>query len=190
MPRRRFAFWLVAFTLLPLAVGQPTPPAASQPDKPAGSISVKDGRRVSWEGWQFGWSIHPRNGLVLEDVSFAGRSVLKYAGLAEIFVPYNRGTPRPEDFGDGIAARLIELVPGKDCVPAATACLAFDAQGKPEGKRVVMMHEEATGLSYVGNLGRAYGKTLVLWCAYDLDGYHYVSRWHFRDDGCLTPEIG
>src|SRR5262249_53995455 len=91
---------------------------------------------------------------------------------------------------DGIAPRLIELFPGKDCASRAGTCLAWNAGGKAEGKRVVMMHEEGTGLSYVGNLGRAYGKALVLWCAYDLDGYHYVSRWHFRDDGCLSPEIG
>src|SRR5262249_27965534 len=130
------------------------------------------------------------NGLVLEDVSFQGRSVLKYAGLAEIFVPYNRGWPRPTDFNAGISESLIELFPGKDCAPAATRCLAWNAQGKAEGKRVVMMHDESTALAYVGNLWRAYGKALVLWCAYDLEDYFYVSRWHFREDGCLTPEIG
>src|SRR5262245_31489361 len=187
---RRLAFWLVALGLFLLPPGGPTPRAAPGPGRPAEATGVKDGRRVRWEGWEFRWSIHPRNGLVLERVSFRGRSVLRYAGLAEIFVPYNRGWPRPEDFRLGIGGRLIELVPGRDCVPAASGCQAFDAQGRPEGKRVVMMHEEATGLSYVGNLGRAYGKALVLWCAYDLDGYHYLSRWHFRDDGCLTPEIG
>src|SRR5258708_39749285 len=31
---------------------------------------------------------------------------------------------------------------------------------------------------------------LVMWCAYNLDGYFYISRWRFRDDGCLMPEIG
>jgi len=193
---RRHVFWLVALALLLLV--RPTPPAASRgtttpakdATKPASSLRV-NGRQVSWEGWEFAWSIHPRNGLVLEDVHYAGRSVLKYAGMAEIFVPYNRGSPRPEDFGDGIGKRLIELLPGKDCVPtAAGTCLAYNARGKAEGRRVVMMHEEATGLSYLGDLGRAYGKALVLWCAYDLDGYRYISRWHFREDGQLTPEIG
>src|SRR5262249_38647362 len=103
---RRLVFWLVALALLPFPLARPAPPAASEPKKLAGSLTVKDGRHVRWEGWQFTWSVHPRNGLVLEDVSFAGRSVLKYAGLAEIFVPYNRGTPRPEDFGTGIGTRL------------------------------------------------------------------------------------
>jgi primary-amine oxidase len=187
---RLFAFWALALGLFLLPLGRLTPPAASELKKPEGGPVIKDGRHVSWEGWQFTWSIHPRNGLVLENVSFQKRSVLKYAGLAEIFVPYNRGSPRPHDFGGGIASRLVPLIPGKDCVPAAGSCLAWNAQGKAEGRRVVMMHEEATGLSYLGNLGRAYGKTLVLWCAYNLSGYYYVSRWHFREDGCLTPEIG
>ena len=48
-------------------------------------------------------------------------------------------------------------------MPAPVTCVAWNAKGKAEGKRAVMMHEEATGLSYVGNLGRAYGKRLVLW---------------------------
>ncbi len=190
MSGRRFAFWVVAFGLLLFPLGELAPPAASEPKKAPGALVIKEGRKVSWEGWQFSWSIHARNGLVLENVFFRGRSVLKYAGLAEIFVPYNRGAPRPHDFGAGIAPRLVELFPGKDCVPAAVSCLAWNAHGKAEGKRVVMMHEEATGLCYLGNLGRAYGKTLVLWCAYNLSGYYYVSRWHFREDGCLTPEIG
>jgi primary-amine oxidase len=105
-------------------------------------------------------------------------------------VPYNKGQPRPQDFGGGIGSRLIELFPGKDCVPGALTCMAWNAQGKEEGKRVVMMHEEGTGLNYVGNLGRSHGKGLILWCAYNLSGYHYLSRWHFRDDGILIPEIG
>ncbi len=187
MSRRRLAFTAVALALLLLPVGRATPEPTPELARPAD----KDGRQVSWEGWKFRWSIHRRNGLVLEDVSFRGRSVLRYAGLAEIFVPYNRGDPRPEDFGGGIGPRLIELFPGKDCVPTAAAtCKAWNAHGKETGRRVVMMHEEATGLSYVGNLGRAYGKTLVLWCAYNLSGYYYISRWHFREDGALTPEIG
>jgi primary-amine oxidase len=190
MKRSRTYFALAGLGLLLLSLGRPTSPAAPPAQQAAGKPLADDGRAVSWEGWKFRWSIHPRNGLVLEDVSFRGRSVLKYAGLAEIFVPYNRGEPRPEDFGGGIGPRLIELFPGKDCVPAAVNCLAWNAQGEPKGRRVVMMHEEATGLAYVGNLGRSYGKTLVLWCAYNLSGYHYLSRWNFREDGTLMPEIG
>jgi len=177
------------FLSLPALPGEgPAPHARAQPKD--STLEIKDGKHVRWEGWDFHWSIHPRNGLVLENVSFKERSVLRYAGLAEVFVPYNRGEPRPEDFGDGIARKMIELFPGKDCVPGSLGCYAWNKDGTAAGKRYVMLHEEGTGLSYVGNLGRAYGKMLVLWCAYNLDGYHYISRWRFLGDGTLMPEIG
>jgi primary-amine oxidase len=190
MSRFRLGAWLVVFVLSLVPLGWLAHRAVSQLKGPPGAVAVQVRKQVSWQGWQFQWSIHPRNGLVLENVSFQGRSVLKYAGLAEIFVPYIRGQPRPEDFGSGIAARMIELVPGKDCVPGALSCTAWNTQGNEEGQRFVMMHEEALGLSYLGNLGRATGKMLILWCAYDMDGYYYLSRWRFRDDGCLMPEVG
>jgi primary-amine oxidase len=190
MWQRHPGFWLLAIGLLLAPLGWPGHQAGSQSTDLPGAVAFQQGRQVSWQGWQFHWSIHRRNGLVLEKVTFQGRSVLKYAGLAEIFVPYNRGQPRPEDFGDGIGPKMVELFPGQDCVPGALTCRSWNAQGKEEGKRLVMLHEEAAGLSYLGNLGRAYGKMLILWCAYDLDGYYYISRWRFHDDGCLIPEVG
>src|SRR5690349_12916076 len=71
----------------------------------------KAGNRVQWQGWDFTWSIRPREGLSLANVKFKGKSVLKFAALVEIFVPYNKGDPRPEDFGSGIGNRLVELFP-------------------------------------------------------------------------------
>jgi primary-amine oxidase len=150
----------------------------------------KAGQAVTWEGWSFRWAVRRREGLVLTDVAFQGRSVLKYAGLAEIFVPYNRGQPRPEDFREGMGNTLVALIPGQDCLPGSTACRLFDAQGKQDGKRVVMMHEESAGLVYMGKKGRAYGKMLVLWCMSRLGGYTYITSWRFRDDGCLMPQMG
>jgi primary-amine oxidase len=190
MPGRRICLVIVAACLLLIPFSGPAQKDENPKERPKGLV-VEDGNRVRWEGWTFNWSIHPRNGMVLENVAFQGRSVLKYAGLAEIFVPYNRGEPRPEDFdGGGIGGKLIPLEPGKDCVPGSLSCVALNSKGKAEGKRLVMMHEESTGLSYLGNLGRAYGKMLTVWCAYNLGGYHYISRWRFRDDGCLMPEVG
>jgi primary-amine oxidase len=149
----------------------------------------KAGNPVEWEGWSFRWSVRRREGLVLTDVFYRGRKVLKYAGLAEIFVPYNRGQPRPEDFREGMGNTLVQLIPGKDCTPG-TVCQVFDAAGKTEGKRVVMMHEESAGLVYMGRAGRAYGKMLVLWSMSRLGGYTYITSWRFRDDGCLMPHAG
>jgi primary-amine oxidase len=188
MFHRRYHWLLFASALLIAPVAERSnltaPLAARQQADP------KVGNTVEWEGWSFNWSIQPRNGLVLTDVSFRGRKVLKYAGLAEIFVPYDRGQPRPEDFGGGIGNRFEEIIPGKDCIPGSLRCQTFNAEGKEEGKRIVMIHEESIGLSYKGGNGRAYGKKLVIWNVYNLGGYHYINRWRFRDDGCILPEIG
>ena len=182
--RPAHAFWAATALALLLSSSSQQPTRAQ-----LAGAKAATGHSVKWQGWSFHWQIRPREGLTLTDVSFQGRSVLKFASLQEIFVPYNRGEPRPEDFGNGIGNRLQPLIPGKDCVPGG-ACQAFNAQGGEEGKRVVMIHEESTGLSYLGPRGRAYGKMLTVWCAYDLGGYFYINRWRFHDDGCLEPQVG
>ena len=181
--------WILA-ALLPLCLTLSDRAAFREPVQAGEEPTNKAGNRVQWQGWDFTWSIRPREGLSLSNVSFKGKSVLKFAALVEIFVPYNKGDPRPEDFGSGIGNRLVQLFPGKDCIPGTSACQAFDLKGQEKGKRYVMMHEESTGLSYIGPGGRAYGKMLTLWCTYNLGGYLYISRWRFLDDGCLMPEIG
>ena len=159
------------------ALGEAPPPAP------------QDGQLVQWRDWRFRWDIRLREGLVLSDVTFAGKSVLKHAALAEIFVPYDPGQPRPEDSLDGMGRALMELVPGRDCIPG-TVCQMFDREGKRAGKPVVAMHEEATGPLYMGDMGRAYGSMLILWCSAQLGDYTYFIRWRFRDDGVLMPQVG
>src|SRR6266849_6283338 len=70
--------------------------ARADEEQPASKAA---GQHVQWQGWEFTWSIRPSEGLSLSNVRFQGKSVLKFAGLVEIFVPYNKGDPRPEDFG-------------------------------------------------------------------------------------------
>jgi len=166
---------------VPLSAPAQQPP----PDPLAGGNAVK------WEGWSFNWKILPRQGVVLTHVSFQNRSVLKYAGIAEVFVPYNSGEPRPEDqrfhpFGEN----LIPLIPGEDCLPGGT-CRAYAADGSlSNDKPVVMIHEEAPSLVYLGNEGRTHSKMLILWSAYALGDYTYIVRWRFGQDGSIHPEVG
>jgi primary-amine oxidase len=156
-----------------------------------------DGRKVQWEGWSFTWSLRTVEGLVLNDVYFKGRKVLNYAGLAELFTAYDQGQPRPLDLSqNGLGEPRAPIVPGVDC-SSGEWCKVFDAQGKEVGKGavpMVMMHEERTGPNYLGAFGRAPGKTLVLWSAGRFtggqDGYTFLIRWKFRDDGTLIPEVG
>jgi primary-amine oxidase len=150
-----------------------------------------------WEGWSFDWSLRRVEGLVLTDVSFQGRKVLNYAGIAEIFTPYDQGEPRPVDFyQNGLGEAAVPLVPGRDC-SSGEWCKLFDAHGREVTERttpVVMLHEERTGPQYLGQFGRAPGKTLVLWAAGRFtgppDGYTFLVRWKFQNDGTLVPEVG
>ncbi len=178
--------------------GWTPPPAKGQPPPREAPPDPKAGQHVEWEGWTFNWSLRVREGLVLHEVYFRGRKVLKYAGLAEIVVAYDEGVksvdfgdPRP-DFGP------LPLLPGVDC-GSGSWCKAFDAKGNeaaPGTLAVVMMHEENAGPNYVGNFGRVPAKVLVLWSTLNYfyngrpDGYIYLIRWKFRDDGTLMPEIG
>jgi primary-amine oxidase len=196
-PRRSiFSFRLAlpalgALALLALCIG----PAESQKKPPAPAAA--DGRKVEWGGWKFRWSLRPIEGLVLLDVHYRGRKVLKYAGLAELLTAYDQGEPRPLDFSqNGLAEPPVTIVPGVDC-SSGEWCKVFDANGKDATRGAVaqvMMHEERTGPNYLGQFGRAPGKTLVLWSAGRFsggdDGYTFLLRWKFRDDGTLIPEVG
>ena len=176
---RFFLTWTFAITISHFSLAQ----------QPA-SDPLADGNAVKWEDWSFNWKILPRQGVVLTHVSFQNRSVLKYAGIAEVFVPYNSGEPRPEDqrfhpFGEN----LIPLIPGEDCLPGGT-CRAYAANGSLSEHPVVMIHEEAPSLVYLGNEGRTHAKMLILWSAYALGDYTYIVRWRFGTDGSIHPEVG
>src|SRR5262245_789312 len=88
--------------------------------------NLSGGGPVRWEGWAFNWKVHLRQGVVLTDVSFQGKSVLKYAAVAEVFVPYHPGQPRPMDQRDHpFGKNLVPLQPGQDCLPGGT-CRGYD----------------------------------------------------------------
>lgn len=168
-------------------------PAASQ-KKPT---TTTDGTKVQWEGWSFNWSLRKLEGLVLSDVYYRGRKVLNYAGIAELLTAYDQGEPRPLDLDqNGLGEPHLPIVPGIDC-SSGEWCKVFDARGKAvtkTGVPMVMIHEERTGPNYLGGFGRVPGKTLVVWSAGRFtggsDGYTFIVRWKFRDDGTLIPEVG
>ena len=92
----------------------------TQPDGP--SFTVTDCNVVKWQNWSFRVGFNYREGLVLHDVEFDGRSVLKRGSLVEMAVPY--ADPRAPysrkcafdvgDYGLGYCANSLEL--GCDCL--------------------------------------------------------------------------
>ena len=159
------------------------------------------GHDVAWEGWKFKWQFREIEGLVLTDVYFKEMSVLKYIGLAEIYVPYATGSPRPVDFSlGGFKGNPMPIEVARDCY-AQGSCRALNKDGsKATGDFAdVMIHDENIGFAYAGATGRAPGKMLVLWsmCHFpgpgdgiNNDGYTYVIRWKLFNDGRIRAEVG
>ena len=160
-----------------------------------------EGHEVEWEGWKFNWQFREIEGLVLTNVNFKGKSVLKYIGLAEIYVPYATGSPRPVDFTlGGFKGNPMPIEVARDCY-AKGSCRALNKDGsRATGEFAdVMIHDEGTGFAYAGATGRAPGKKLVLWsmCHFpgpgdgvNNDGYTYVIRWKLFNDGRIRAEVG
>jgi primary-amine oxidase len=146
---------------------------------------------VKWQKWAFSWQIRPREGVVLREVTFDGRPVLKYAGVAEVFVPYHAGEPRPMDQRDHpFGKNMIPLEPGADCLPGGQ-CEAFDKDGKRTARRAsVMIHEDAPAIVHLGRTQRTRAKMLTLWSAYALGDYTYIFQWRFGEDGSIMPRVG
>lgn len=174
-------------SLLLALVGCAVPASAVAQDK--GKFT--DGYPVKWEGWSFNWRILERQGLVITNIHFQDRMVMKYLGVAEVFVPYHPGQPRPMDQRDSpFGLNFVPLKVGTDCLPGGT-CKGYGFDGKPTNDKVaVMMHVEDPSPIYIGAEGRAKAKTLTLWCAYTLGGYIYIFQWRFREDGVILPQVG
>ena len=56
------------------------------------SFTVKD-NHLEWQKWDLRIGFTPREGLVLHQINYAGRSIIYRASLSEMFVPY--GDPGP-----------------------------------------------------------------------------------------------
>lgn len=91
--------------------------------QPAGpSFSIEDENVINWQKWSMRVTFNPREGAVLHDVRFDGRSVLYRLSFSDMTVPY--ADPRPPfhrkqafDFGDGtLGDACNNLQVGCDCL--------------------------------------------------------------------------
>jgi primary-amine oxidase len=96
-----------------------------QPDGPSFRVDSATSA-VEWQKWSFQLGFNYREGVVLHNVAFDGRSVLKRMSLVEMAVPY--ADPHPPfhrkcafdvgDYGLGYCANSLEL--GCDCLGASS----------------------------------------------------------------------
>jgi primary-amine oxidase len=173
----------------------------SQPDGASFTIS---GQEIRWQNWRFRYTMHPREGLVLQTVGYedAGRvrPILYRAALSEMAVPYGdsdrnwrwRSAFDVGEYGMGRLASSIE--PDTDAPPNATLIDVTYAgdDGKPYVlKRAVGIYERDGGMlwkhyeSYSKTNESRRARELVVFFIATIGNYDYAINWIFHQDGVL-----
>ncbi|MHC5745720.1 MAG: primary-amine oxidase [Nostoc sp.] len=170
------------------------------------SFQIKD-NEISWQGWKFRYSMHPRNGLMLYQVTHNDgeniRPVLYRASLSEMVVPY--GDPEPTwsfrnafDVGEynlGLLANTMEL--GKEIPENGLLLNAVFAneQGEPyQIPGVIGIYEHDNGMlwkHYEYNTQRndvRRSRELIMKMTVAIDNYDYSINWIFHQDGTLEVQ--
>lgn len=126
-----------------------------QPDGP--SFKVTDESLVEWQKWRFRVSFNPREGAVLHDVHYDGRSVMYRMSISEMTVPYADARPGYQrkqafDFGDGGAGNCANnLSLGCDCLGVIKYfdAVTVGSDGEPvQHPNVICLHEQDNGIGW------------------------------------------
>ncbi|WP_392535590.1 primary-amine oxidase [Nostoc sp. C117] len=175
--------------------------------QPNGKNFQINDRKISWQGWNFRYLMHPRSGLMLYEVTYKDgeniRPVLYRASLSEMVVPY--GDPDPTwsfrnafDVGEynlGLLANSMEL--GKEIPENGLLLDAIFAneQGEPyKMPGVIGIYERDNGMlwkHYDYNTQRndvRRNRELVLTMTAAVDNYDYSINWIFHQDGTLEVQ--
>lgn len=167
------------------------------------SFRVIDESRVEWQKWSFRVSFNPREGAVLHDVRYDGRSVLYRLSISEMTVPYaDARSPfqrkQAFDFGDGgigEAANSLEL--GCDCLGLIKYFdgVVVDGDGSARVRpKLICLHEQDNGLAWkhtnwrTGRATAARSRELVVQFIITLANYEYIFAYKFDQSGGITVE--
>ncbi len=176
-----------------------------QPDGPGFHV---EGRKVTWENWDFRVGFNGREGLVLHRIGYTvdgtRRPVVYRASIAEMVVPY--GTPERShyrknvfDSGElGFGRMANSLTLGCDCLGAIHYFDAVvpDIFGSPRTiENCICLHEEDAGLSWKHfdvrtrrtEVRRA--RKLVVSSISTIGNYEYASYWYLHQDGRIEYEM-
>ncbi len=163
-----------------------------------------DGHLLDWQGWSLHVSLDPLEGLVLRDVAYDGRPVLRRASISEMVVPYGDPGPRHGwknafDAGEWGLGRLANsLTLGCDClgeIRYLDAVLA-DEQGNPSPiANAICVHEEDAGILWrhhdllAGRTEVRRKRRLVVSSIATVGNYDYGFYWYFHQDASLELEV-
>src|SRR5688500_9829791 len=182
----------------------PRPLTITQPN---GASFTVAGQEIRWQKWRFRYTMHPREGLVLQTVGYEDegrvRSILYRASLSEMAVPYGdpdrnwrwRSAFDVGEYGMGRLASPIEA--NTDAPPNATlidATFAGDHGTSYVHKNAVGIYEREVGVlwmhyeSYSKQNESRRGRELVIFFIATIGNYDYSVNWIFHQDGVLEVD--
>jgi len=180
---------------------EPKPLEVSQPK--GSSIAVR-GHEVKWQNWSLRVGFSPREGLVLNTVSYDDRPVLYRASIAEMLVPY--ADPREPayrknafdlgEYGVGMMANSLAL--GCDCLGAIQYFDGHmcDSRGRVVTiKNAICLHEEDFGMLWKHTDWRTNqsevrrARRLAVSMVATVGNYDYGFYWYFYQDGTIQMEV-
>lgn len=157
--------------------------------QPQGPSFEVEGRNVSWQKWKFniGWTM--REGPILQNVTYDGRSTFYRLSLSEMTVPY--GDPRTPfhrkqafDLGDsGLGMMSNSLKLGCDClglIKYFDGCRVTADGNVVTMPNVVCMHEVDAGIGWkhtnfrTGSSSVVRNRQLVIQCTATVANYEYI----------------
>lgn len=175
--------------------------------QPEGQGIEVEGYRVRWQNWDFRYSMHPREGLVLHDVNYHDgdevRSILYRGSLSEMVVPYGDVAPtwsfrNAFDLGEYGVGRLANTLRAGYEVPdyARLIDATFaDDHGKPYvQKDAVAVYERELGILWkhydfdTGHDETRRARWLYLTYVATIGNYDYALSWIFGQDGSIKVQ--
>ncbi len=177
------------------------PLAITQPDGPGFTL---DGHQLAWQGWTLHVGLDPLEGIVLRDVAYLGRSILRRASISEMVVPY--GDPGPAhgwknafDIGEWGLGRLANsLTNGCDClgeIRYLDGVLAGEQGEAGTVANAICVHEEDTGILWKhhdflsGRTEVRRRRRLAVSSIATVGNYDYGFYWYLYQDGTLELEV-
>jgi primary-amine oxidase len=172
--------------------------------QPEGPSFTVDGWQVSWQGWRLRVGFTHREGLILHDLEFLGRSVLRRAACNEMYVPYLDSGPTQYrknffDWGEYGAGPLTNsLALGCDCLGVIHYFDATYLGGDGTARvipQAICMHEEDDSILWKHNdLRRGVNQVrrsrrLIISNFQTVANYDYGFYWSLYQDGRIELEV-
>ena len=141
------------------STGLRTAPKRLAISQPNGASFTINGQEIRWQKWRFRYTMHPREGLVLQMVGYEDegrvRPILYRASLSEMVVPYGdpdaawyfRGTFDAGEVGLGRFANSLEPGRTRPPTPSSSTRRSRTSRGSPRSGRGPWRSSSATAAS-------------------------------------------